>query len=148
MMICTLSFHVNIGNQCSMVQVTKCGCVGSYILYLLLTIIVPFCRKYNSYLYLVFILCQIDIFLELHPCSSSPLVEHSHSLLFIALMCITTEDSGNEGKLTYFWDYTLVPLILWWNRYRLFCVYSCATSPEMAHMQSIIILLKFFFSLN
>ncbi len=34
--ICTLSFLVNIGNQCSIVQVTKCGCVGSYILYLLL----------------------------------------------------------------------------------------------------------------
>jgi hypothetical protein len=28
-----LSRLVNNGNQCSTVQVTKCGCVGSYILY-------------------------------------------------------------------------------------------------------------------
>ena len=38
-MICTLSFLVNIGIQWSMVQVTKCGCVGSCILYLVLPIL-------------------------------------------------------------------------------------------------------------
>ena len=36
MMICTLSLLVKSGNQCSMVHVKKYGCVGTYILYLLL----------------------------------------------------------------------------------------------------------------
>ncbi len=36
MIICILSLLVKSANQCSMVHVKKCGCVGSYILYLLL----------------------------------------------------------------------------------------------------------------
>jgi len=42
MIICTLSLLVNIGNQCNTVEVKKCGCVGSWSLFLLLLMILVY----------------------------------------------------------------------------------------------------------